>query len=80
MPPGGRQQSGEHDAIDSHGGETFRLALGIERIGLLPLRAPVLALLIVVALSMAAGFGVLRLQVVVWVSLLFQSVSADFRL
>jgi len=55
------------------------LALGIERIGLGPLGRPVLTAAVVVLLSIAAAFGVLRLKVDDSLSQLFRSNSPEFR-
>lgn len=55
------------------------LAYGLERIGLIPLRAPVLSALVLVALCIAAGFGALRLKVDDSLSQLFRSDTAEFR-
>lgn len=56
-----------------------RLALGIERIGLLPLGRPVLAMAIVMVLAVAALFGVYRIQVDDSLSQLFRSDTPEFR-
>jgi predicted RND superfamily exporter protein len=63
----------------SHGSGPSNLALGIERIGLVPLRFPVVALLMVAALSVAAAFGLFRIKVDDSLSQLFQSDTAEFR-
>lgn len=55
------------------------LAYGLERIGLIPLRAPVLSALVLLALCIAAGFGALRLKVDDSLSQLFRSDTAEFR-
>src|SRR5215471_3005991 len=39
------------------------LALGFERVGLIPLRFPILSLIILALLSVAAAFGIERLKV-----------------
>ncbi|MCC7346903.1 MAG: MMPL family transporter, partial [Variibacter sp.] len=57
----------------------FPLALGIERIGLLPLRFPVLAALLVVLLAVGAAFGALRLKVDDSLSQLFRSNTAEYK-
>ena len=56
-----------------------RLAFGIERIGLVSLRYPLLSLLVLVALGVAAGFGVARIQVDDSLSQLFRSDTPEFR-
>jgi uncharacterized protein len=60
-------------------GEPFRLALGLERIGLIPLASPVAAAILVVILSVLAAFGLPRLKVDDSLSQLFRSDSAEFR-
>ena len=40
----------------------FRLALGIERFGLISLRFPILSVMVLVALSIAAAFGISRIK------------------
>jgi hypothetical protein len=55
------------------------LALGIERIGLLSLRFPVAATIVLVLLAVGAAFGVTRLKVDDSLSQLFRSDSAEFR-
>ncbi len=81
MPIGEGGEAGEAKAEvpASHGSGPSNLALGIERIGLVPLRYPVVALLIVTALSIAAAFGVFRIKVDDSLSQLFQSDTAEFR-
>ena len=59
--------------------DRFRLAYGIERIGLIPLRFPVLILLIFAALTLGAVFGVERLKVDNSLSQLFRSETAEFK-
>jgi uncharacterized protein len=56
-----------------------RLALGIEQIGLIALRLPVLAVIVVIALAVAAGFGVERIKVDDSLSQLFRSDTEEFR-
>jgi predicted RND superfamily exporter protein len=57
----------------------FALALGIERIGLLPLRWPFVISLLAVAITIAAGFGVTRIKVDDSLSQLFRSNTPEFR-
>lgn len=59
--------------------ESGHLALGLERIGLFPLRFPALAAILVVALSVLAAFGVARIKVDDSLSQLFRSDTAEFR-
>ncbi|MEA2934703.1 MAG: uncharacterized protein QOD74_1349, partial [Variibacter sp.] len=61
------------------GRNDFNLALGLERIGLIPLRAPIVTVLILIALCIGAGFGVHRLKVDDSLSQLFRSESAEFK-
>jgi predicted RND superfamily exporter protein len=65
--------------VEGDAAKVRNLALGIERIGLGPLRHPVVAAVVVLLLSIAAGFGVLRLKVDDSLSQLFRSNSAEFR-
>ena len=68
------------DEEPEHGfGRRINLALGIERIGLLPLRVPFLAAILVLVLAVAAGFGVVRLKVDDSLSQLFRSESVEFQ-
>jgi predicted RND superfamily exporter protein len=55
------------------------IALGLERIGLVPLRAPIIAALIFALLSIAAAFGVARIKVDDSLSQLFRSDTAEFK-
>src|SRR4051812_45987570 len=59
--------------------QAFRLALGLERVGLFPLHFPWIAGLIVLTLSIAAAFGVARLKVDDSLSQLFRSDTAEFK-
>ncbi len=56
-----------------------QLALGVERIGLFPIAFPVLAALLALVLSIAAGFGIARIKVDDSLSQLFRSDTAEFR-
>lgn len=56
-----------------------RLALGIERIGLLALRFPIATLIVFVAVAIAAGFGITRIKVDDSLSQLFQSDTEEYR-
>jgi uncharacterized protein len=55
------------------------LALGCERIGLLPLRAPILSAIIAVILCIAAALGVMRIKVDDSLSQLFRSDTAEYQ-
>jgi len=59
--------------------DRFRLAYGIERIGLIPLRFPVLTLLVFAGLMIGAMFGVERLKVDDSLSQLFRSETPEFK-
>ena len=60
-------------------GQQFRLALGIERIGLIALRFPIAIAILLAVLSVVAGFGLERIKVDDSLSTLFRSDSADFK-
>jgi predicted RND superfamily exporter protein len=62
-----------------HPAEPGQLALGIERFGLLPLLQPAVAFIVVIAISVAAAFGVASIKVDDSLSQLFRSDSAEFR-
>src|SRR5262249_14432855 len=55
------------------------LAWGIERMGLVPLRFPVLAAVVVGLLSIGAAFGVARIKVDDSLSQLFRSETPEFK-
>jgi hypothetical protein len=59
--------------------EPAQLALGLERVGLFPLWYPILAAIVVVALSVLAAFGIARIKVDDSLSQLFRSDTAEFR-
>jgi uncharacterized protein len=59
--------------------EPFRLALGIERMGLVSLKIPWLVAILVVLLSIGAAFGVDRIKVDDSLSQLFRSNSPEFK-
>ena len=70
----------EAGRVSAKGGEKdFRLALGIERIGLIALRFPIAITIVLIVLSVAAGFGVERIKVDDSLSTLFRSDNADFK-
>jgi hypothetical protein len=56
-----------------------RLAYGVERIGLIPLRFPYVSIVILVALAIGAAFGVTRLKVDDSLSQLFRSDTPEFQ-
>ena len=55
------------------------IALGIERVGLISLRAPVLSAIVLAVLTIAAVFGVERIKVDDSLSQLFRSDSAEYK-
>ena len=55
------------------------LALGFERVGLIPLRFPILSLIVLALLSVGAAFGVERLKVDDSLSQLFRSETPEFK-
>jgi len=59
--------------------EGHRIALGLERMGLVALRSPALAAFILIALSIAAAFGIARLKVDDSLSQLFRTETREFR-
>jgi predicted RND superfamily exporter protein len=74
-PQGGAGGPGGAPAPEEPG----QLAFGLERIGLVSLVSPLLVGLVVVALSVAAAFGITRIRVDDSLSQLFRSDSAEFR-
>lgn len=57
----------------------FRFTFGIEKLGLIALRAPLLALMTILALCVAAVFGVLNLRVDDSLSELFRTDTTEFQ-
>jgi predicted RND superfamily exporter protein len=55
------------------------IALGVERFGLIPVRAPVLSVVIVVLLTVAAFFGIQRIRIDDSLSQLFRSNTPEFK-
>jgi predicted RND superfamily exporter protein len=60
-------------------GESFRLALGLERIGLFALRIPITVSVILIILCVGAFFGVERIKVDDSLSQLFRSDTPEFK-
>jgi predicted RND superfamily exporter protein len=60
-------------------GESFRLALGLERIGLFALRIPITVSVILIILCIGAFFGVQRIKVDDSLSQLFRSDTPEFK-
>ena len=66
-------------APSAHPRTLHRLAWGIERIGLVPLRFPVLAAILVLVLAVGAAVGVARIKVDDSLSQLFRSETPEFK-
>ncbi|MGA2042166.1 MAG: MMPL family transporter [Roseiarcus sp.] len=62
----------------SQSGRSVAIALGLERFGLLPLRAPALAILAAIVLAAAAMAGIGRIQIDDSLSQLFRSDTPEF--
>src|SRR5215470_9114826 len=60
-------------------GRPFRLGLGIERFGLIPLRFPILGAIVFIALAVLAAVGVMRIQADDSLSQLFRSETPEFK-
>src|SRR6516162_4386046 len=58
---------------------SFRLALGIERFGLIPLRFPIPSVIVFIALAVFAAIGVMRIQADDSLSQLFRSETPEFK-
>jgi predicted RND superfamily exporter protein len=58
---------------------TFRLALGIERFGLISLRFPIVGAIVFVALAVLAAIGVMRIEADDSLSQLFRSETPEFK-
>jgi hypothetical protein len=81
-PARGRRENGVSErssAPEPTSDEPDGIALGAEKIGLIPLYAPILSLLVVLALSVVAAFGIARIKVDDSLSQLFRSDSAEFQ-
>jgi hypothetical protein len=69
-----------HDESTSDvSGKRSNIALGIERFGLIPMRAAALTMLLAVAMVVAAGFGIGRITVDDSLSQLFRSNTPEFK-
>ncbi len=78
----GKDQIDELVAREATSGEdagTFALSLGLERIGLASLKAPLLMLLVMLALAVGAWLGISRIKVDDSLTELFRTNSAEFR-
>jgi predicted RND superfamily exporter protein len=74
------KQAGASDSISARQPRKLHsLAYGIERIGLIPLRAPIVSAIILIVLCVVAAFGVERLKVDDSLSQLFRSDTPEFR-
>src|SRR6056297_2078400 len=58
---------------------SFRLTFGLERLGLVALRAPVFSLLVIIALTIIAAFGIIQLRVDDSLSELFRTETPEFK-
>jgi predicted RND superfamily exporter protein len=58
---------------------TSSIAFGLERMGLIAVRAPIVSLIVLVALMIAAVFGVYRIKIDDSLSQLFRSDSKDYK-
>jgi uncharacterized protein len=67
------------DPTAAHPRKLHDLAYGLERIGLIPLRAPILSAIILALLCVFASFGIERLKVDDSLSQLFRSDTPEFR-
>ncbi len=84
---GGEQRFVSADNLNQAAGQApgaprrklHNLAFGIERMGLVPLRFPYISALVVLLLSIAAAFGVMRIKVDDSLSQLFRSDTPEFR-
>ena len=74
-----KSKSARCEAAEARRRKRINIALGIERIGLIPLRAPVLSAIVLAILCIAATFGVGRLKVDDSLSQLFRSDTPEFR-
>lgn len=77
--PGNNQEEKSAMPQRRSGPPPFRLALGLERMGLISLRFPLIALLIVIGLCAAAAVGFERIKVDDSLSQLFRSDTAEFK-
>jgi predicted RND superfamily exporter protein len=57
----------------------FSLAFGLERLALIPMRAPALSIVIAIVLAIAAAFGIQRIRIDDSLGQLFRSDTAEFR-
>lgn len=65
--------------FSSRANKPFNLAFGLERIGLIPLRFPLVATIMVIVLAIAGAFGVERIRVDDSLSQLFRSDTPEFK-
>src|SRR5947207_13313684 len=79
LASGGSGPARPEGAPSPHGRGPRRLALGVAEIGVVSLRFPVLAAILVVALSVVAAFGVARIKVDDSLSQLFRSETPEFK-
>ncbi|MES2751119.1 MAG: MMPL family transporter [Pseudomonadota bacterium] len=60
-------------------GKRFSIAFGVERLGLIPLRAPITSALILLALCVVAVFGIQRIKIDDSLSQLFRSDTPEYK-
>ncbi|MDX2289373.1 MAG: MMPL family transporter [Hyphomicrobiaceae bacterium] len=68
----------EQSAGDNEPGRSFRFSFGLDKLGLIALRAPVVSALIIVALSLLAVVGMMQLKVDDSLSELFRTDTPEF--
>ena len=80
MPTNDSKQTGAGDDVAAPPSRKLHdLAYGLERIGLVPLRAPIVSAIILALLCVFAAFGIERLKVDDSLSQLFRSDTKEFR-
>ena len=79
MPPGAPETPATDGIPASQPRKLHNLAYGIERLGLISLRAPIVSAIILVFLCIGAGLGLDRLKVDDSLSQLFRSDTPEFR-
>ena len=78
MPPSISENDNATGGVSTQSRKLHPLAYGLERIGLIPLRAPILSAIILALLCIGAAFGVERLKVDDSLSQLFRSDTPEF--
>jgi predicted RND superfamily exporter protein len=75
----GEQTGGGGSMFGNRARKPHNLAFGVERIGLIPLKYPLISAVIVVVLAIAAAFGIQRIKVDDSLSQLFRSDTPEFK-